>query len=39
MIVERLIVGMIETNCYLVGCPETRAAMVLDPGDDVFTGD
>jgi len=34
MIVERLIVGMIETNCYLVGCPETRAAMVIDPGDD-----
>ena len=34
MIVERLIVGAIETNCYLVACPETRAAMVLDPGED-----
>lgn len=34
MIIERLIVGAIETNCYLVGCPETRETMVVDPGED-----
>ncbi|MGC8875220.1 MAG: MBL fold metallo-hydrolase [Chloroflexia bacterium] len=27
--------GWFQTNCYLVGCPETRQAMVLDPGGDV----
>lgn len=26
--------GMFQTNCYLVGCPETNQAMVLDPGGD-----
>ena len=34
MIIERLVVGMIETNCYIVGCPETKAGMVIDPGAD-----
>jgi glyoxylase-like metal-dependent hydrolase (beta-lactamase superfamily II) len=34
MIVETLSVGPLETNCYLVGCPETRAGMLIDPGGD-----
>ena len=31
---ERLIVGVLQCNCYLVGDPETRDAIVIDPGDD-----
>ena len=27
--------GLFQTNCYLVGCPQTRQAMVLDPGGEV----
>jgi len=34
MIVKQLPVGVIQTNCYLVGCEETRAAVVIDPGDE-----
>lgn len=34
MIVEMLVTGMFQENCYLVGCGETREAMVVDPGDD-----
>jgi hydroxyacylglutathione hydrolase len=35
MILERLIVGMLQTNCYLLGDPHTRQAVVIDPGGDV----
>ena len=34
MINERLVVGMLATNCYVVGCPRTRQGMVIDPGGD-----
>lgn len=34
MIVETLTVGPVQANCYLVGCPETRAAVIIDPGDE-----
>ena len=34
MILSTLVVGKIKTNCYLVGCPETGAALVVDPGDE-----
>lgn len=34
MIVERLVVGMLQTNCYIVGDPETRQAAIIDPGGD-----
>ena len=34
MIVETLPVGPLETNCYLIGCAETRLAAVIDPGGD-----
>ena len=32
MIVEALSVGLIQTNCYVVGCPETRQGAIIDPG-------
>lgn len=31
-IIERLTVGMLEANCYLVTCPKTRETAVIDPG-------
>jgi hydroxyacylglutathione hydrolase len=32
LIVATLPVGMIQTNCYLVGCEETLEGVVIDPG-------
>lgn len=32
MIVVALPVGLIQTNCYVVGCEETREGVVIDPG-------
>ena len=34
MILERLIVGMLQTNCYLLGDEESRRAVVIDPGGE-----
>lgn len=34
MIVEQLVVGELATNCYLIGCRDTHAALVIDPGGD-----
>jgi glyoxylase-like metal-dependent hydrolase (beta-lactamase superfamily II) len=34
MILETLVVSPFGTNCFLVGCPETKEALVVDPGDD-----
>lgn len=34
MIIETLTVGPIMANCFIVGCEETRAAAVIDPGDE-----
>ena len=34
MILRTLVVGALQTNCYLVGCERTRQAMILDPGAD-----
>ena len=31
-IVATLPVGMIQTNCYIVGCEETKQAAIIDPG-------
>ena len=33
-IVLRLVLGSLQTNCYVVICPETRSALVIDPADD-----
>src|SRR5574341_58218 len=34
MLVDTLPVGPIQTNCYLVTCPETHQALLIDPGWD-----
>lgn len=34
MILHQLSVGPLQVNCFLVGCPETRDAMVVDPGEE-----
>ena len=35
MIVESLVVGPIQANCFLVGDENTREAVAIDPGDEV----
>jgi len=32
MIFKALVVGLLDTNCYLLGCQKTREAVVIDPG-------
>jgi hydroxyacylglutathione hydrolase len=32
LIVETLPVGLIQTNCYVIGCEETGEGAILDPG-------
>lgn len=34
MVVKTLIVGPIQTSCYIVSFPNSRNAMVIDPGGD-----
>lgn len=34
MIIKTLAVGPIMANCFIVGCAETREAVVIDPGDE-----
>ncbi len=34
MIFETLAVGMLEVNCYVLGCERTQRAVVIDPGDE-----
>ena len=33
-IYEHLVVGPLACNCYLVGDPDTKKAILIDPGDD-----
>ena len=35
MIIHQLLVGMMDNFCYVVGCEQTREAMVIDPGEGV----
>lgn len=35
MILETVVVGLLDVNCYVLGCERTRKAVVIDPGDDV----
>ena len=32
MIIHTIHVGITQTNCYIVGCEETQAGVVIDPG-------
>jgi hydroxyacylglutathione hydrolase len=34
LIIVTLPVGLIETNCYVVGCEQTKEGAVIDPGGD-----
>jgi glyoxylase-like metal-dependent hydrolase (beta-lactamase superfamily II) len=34
LILVTLPVGLIQTNCYVVGCPETKQGAIIDPGGD-----
>jgi hydroxyacylglutathione hydrolase len=34
VIVRQLIVGPLQTNCYIAACEETLEGVVIDPGDD-----
>jgi glyoxylase-like metal-dependent hydrolase (beta-lactamase superfamily II) len=34
LILKTLIVGPIQSNCYIIGCERTREAAVIDPGGD-----
>lgn len=36
MILLGMEVGQLGTNCYIIGCEETREAAVIDPGGDAF---
>ncbi|MBN1998576.1 MBL fold metallo-hydrolase [candidate division KSB1 bacterium] len=34
MILEKIVVGPMQVNCYIIGCEQTRQAAVIDPGDE-----
>ncbi len=34
MIVTGLTVGLLQENCYILGCETTRRAVIIDPGDN-----
>ncbi len=34
MIIETIVVGPLEVNCYVIGCEETGEGVVIDPGAD-----
>ena len=34
MIVIGLTVGLLQENCYILGCEETQRAAIIDPGDN-----
>jgi len=35
MILDHLVVGPLQVNCYILGCRETGEAIIVDPGDNV----
>lgn len=34
MIIKKLAVGPVQANCYILGCEDTKEAVVIDPGDE-----
>jgi len=34
MIIKGLTVGLLQENCYIVGCETTRNGVIIDPGDN-----
>ena len=37
MFLKRLVIGALETNCYLIACVKTKKAAVIDPGGEEGT--
>jgi len=37
LLLEALAVGPIQANCYILGCPKTRQALLIDPGEEPDT--
>jgi hydroxyacylglutathione hydrolase len=35
VIIRQLALGPIQANCFILGCEETRQAVVIDPGDHI----
>jgi len=35
MMIEMITVGAFAENCYVAGCPDSSAAVVIDPGDEI----
>jgi len=35
MILQGLVTGVFQENCFIAGCDRTREALVIDPGDDL----
>jgi len=33
---RKLVVGLYQANCYILGCNKTNEGLVIDPGDEVF---
>jgi len=33
MIIEKLVLGPFDTNCYIIGSESTKEGMIIDPGD------
>ena len=31
-VIHRMLTGPLDVNCYIVGCPQTRNCMIIDPG-------
>jgi hydroxyacylglutathione hydrolase len=34
MIIQSMLVGPIQANCFILGCEKTKEAVVIDPGDE-----
>ena len=34
MLIRKLTLGPIQANCFILGCEQTREAVVIDPGDE-----
>jgi len=34
VIIRQLVVGQLQTNCYIAACESTKEGVVIDPGDD-----
>ncbi len=35
MILEKIVVGPLSVNCYLLGSALTKEAVIIDPGDEL----